>query len=791
MSTHQIFGTTIYIGEINVDTIYGSMLIYIFQDLIHKGYILALCHGNIQADILYTRLHSSCVTSELMRSLDCDCVQQLNGAIKKICMGNGILFYLFQEGRGCGYVGKSRACMNVQYAEDTDKPINTFDAYEMLGMQHDYRQYNNVRDILKILKIDPKFILLTNNPDKIQKFTDLGLKLNSTESIEILPNPFNQTYLHSKQTHGHILYQTKTKVNRYVMPYDKIVPFEPYELSECKRFIHTSSYYLPIKPVWNKVLMDIDSYKKYELKNNYQLVDDPSNSFKNYFVQLSDDNLDKHNDLTEPYWFQINVHYDIVTNDDYLVLKYGDCINGDKTPIIRIHSESVLNRFPLVNREYKDRYKKSLDLIIQNGCGLILILYNDGRGSGLGYYVMNKKQNGNIGVEEDNRDYFGAINLLKHYIDPNKPIDLLCGNTSMHTLKEQFKKNKIIVRKHINISNDFDKTGFISIKNRVDSIGLYVNNSMNMLDTHKLNSVATIIDKYLQNNKNIYSSGLGTSESHSKYLELLTNRSIRHIDPMDIELLKDDYLIIVFSQGLSPNMIYCLRNVEKHRIILITTVTLLCENKKKREFLSEINRKGLVLNYPKEELDDTLIRISGPFVGYCIGYIVAENIDKKEFDNSITKLKLFTNDIFKNIINEELDTFIESLSKLKNLIVCCDSESIDLTDNIRYKMIEGPMINTHKVSYVSFFHGVYQFTQKHDDYCVWFITKNQNVFHNQMMKLFDKNRSFVTNYDNNMFPLKLEIIANVIACKLIENLNIDQRNWTGKEKQKTIYDICS
>jgi len=50
-----------------------------------------------------------------MRSLDCDCKQQLNGAIKKICANNGILFYLIQEGRGCGYVGKSRACMNVQY----------------------------------------------------------------------------------------------------------------------------------------------------------------------------------------------------------------------------------------------------------------------------------------------------------------------------------------------------------------------------------------------------------------------------------------------------------------------------------------------------------------------------------------------------------------------------------------------------------------------------------------------------------------------------------------------------
>lgn len=47
----------------------------------------------------------------------------------------------------------------------------------MLGMQHDYRQYTDVKDILKILNINPEFILLTNNPDKIEKFTKLGIRL--------------------------------------------------------------------------------------------------------------------------------------------------------------------------------------------------------------------------------------------------------------------------------------------------------------------------------------------------------------------------------------------------------------------------------------------------------------------------------------------------------------------------------------------------------------------------------------------------------------------------------------
>jgi 3,4-dihydroxy 2-butanone 4-phosphate synthase/GTP cyclohydrolase II len=73
-------------------------------------------------DPLYIRMHSSCITSECLRSTDCDCVEQLEGALQKISQkGSGILFYLMQEGRGSGYVAKSRDRMLVQYVEGTDK----------------------------------------------------------------------------------------------------------------------------------------------------------------------------------------------------------------------------------------------------------------------------------------------------------------------------------------------------------------------------------------------------------------------------------------------------------------------------------------------------------------------------------------------------------------------------------------------------------------------------------------------------------------------------------------------
>lgn len=78
----------------------------------------------------------------------------------------------------------------------------------------------------------------------------------------------------------------------------------------------------------------------------------------------------------------------MATHQDYLVLKYGSPENNE-VPIVRIQSENIFNRFPLVDRLYAERYERALDYIIRNGYGLILIFYNDGRGAGLGNYVLN------------------------------------------------------------------------------------------------------------------------------------------------------------------------------------------------------------------------------------------------------------------------------------------------------------------------------------------------------------------------------------------------------------------
>src|SRR5690606_37253995 len=126
-----------------------------------------------------TRLHSSCVTSETMRGCDCDCGQQLEGAFKVIAeKGNGILFYLMQEGRGVGYIGKSRDRMLVQASLDQ---LSTFQAYASMGLKKDHRSYDNIAHICHLLGIKASFVVLTNNPDKVEALKSLGLNVVRTE----------------------------------------------------------------------------------------------------------------------------------------------------------------------------------------------------------------------------------------------------------------------------------------------------------------------------------------------------------------------------------------------------------------------------------------------------------------------------------------------------------------------------------------------------------------------------------------------------------------------------------
>ena len=139
------------------------------------------------------RIHSQCVTGDIFHSLKCDCGEQLNNSLDiMVENGEGIIIYLPQEGRDIGLTNKIRA---YKLQEDG---LDTVDANLTLGFRDDERSYDVAVSILK--KLNFKTInLISNNPNKIEKLNEEGLKVLNIIKLEIQPNEINKNYINTKK----------------------------------------------------------------------------------------------------------------------------------------------------------------------------------------------------------------------------------------------------------------------------------------------------------------------------------------------------------------------------------------------------------------------------------------------------------------------------------------------------------------------------------------------------------------------------------------------------------------
>lgn len=481
-----LYGTTLYLASCSLDTRFGVFRTHIFQDIVDKHYIIALAHGDIVgAEALYTRLHSSCVTSETLQGCDCDCVQQLEGAFKVIAeKGNGILFYLMQEGRGVGYVGKSRDRMLVQASLDR---VSTFQAYAAMGLKKDHRNYDNISHICHLLGIRAPFVLLTNNPDKVESLRRQGITIAGTEALEFEPSPFNLAYLTSKAASGHILTRPGESLVRRALPPEPVVPFKPYALPEAKRFIHSASYFLPVRPVDNHILLSESQFKDLFNKTSidrYMAGPDPLVTGyelirgNRFFVRISEAPLKAYKAehphdpiadlLTTPYWFRVHVYYDLVTTQEFVMLTHGEPRPED-VPVVRLHSESLFNRFPLRTVENRNKFKQCVKHIVTYGVGAIQLIHNDGRGAGFGAHATDSmlteaglaassdEAYRRLGVDYDSRDYSASLTLLKHHIRNDK-IQMVMNSPSSLVKKPEYamalQEHRLDVEKWIFLDED-------------------------------------------------------------------------------------------------------------------------------------------------------------------------------------------------------------------------------------------------------------------------------------------------------------------------------------------------
>ncbi len=177
---------------------------------------LALVKGDMDAidpdEPILVRVHSECLTGDVLGSERCDCGEQLVGAMKIIEReGKGVLLYMHQEGRGIGLANKLKAYM-LQ-----DEGLDTVEANERLGFKADLRDYGIGAQILLDLGIR-KMRLITNNPKKIKGLEGYGLEVVGRVPIETTPSRRNVEYLKvKKEKMGHIL----TKLDEVVCCGDK------------------------------------------------------------------------------------------------------------------------------------------------------------------------------------------------------------------------------------------------------------------------------------------------------------------------------------------------------------------------------------------------------------------------------------------------------------------------------------------------------------------------------------------------------------------------------------------
>ncbi|HTC42493.1 MAG TPA: GTP cyclohydrolase II [Candidatus Acidoferrales bacterium] len=189
------------IAQAELPTKYGRFRIYGFRGDGPQEEAVALVRGKLKGSAApLVRVHSQCLTGDVLHSLRCDCRAQLELSLKKI--GNsptGILLYLPQEGRGIGLMNKLRAY------ELQDGGMDTVEANVSLGFAADARDYEFPAKILKKLGAR-KIRLLSNNPDKVKQLESAGVQVVQRVPCQPRISKISRKYLETKKSKmGHLL----------------------------------------------------------------------------------------------------------------------------------------------------------------------------------------------------------------------------------------------------------------------------------------------------------------------------------------------------------------------------------------------------------------------------------------------------------------------------------------------------------------------------------------------------------------------------------------------------------
>lgn len=191
--------------RVKMPTKYGDFELIAFRQLNTGEEHMALKKGDwSEGDPVLVRVHSSCMTGDILGSLRCDCGEQLHAAMKMVEKeGKGLVLYMNQEGRGIGLLNKLRAYKLQEAGRDT------VEANLELGFGIDERNYGVGAQILRHLNVT-KIKLISNNPRKRAGLSGYGLEIVEAIPIEIKANAQNKKYLETKRDKlGHQILSNK------------------------------------------------------------------------------------------------------------------------------------------------------------------------------------------------------------------------------------------------------------------------------------------------------------------------------------------------------------------------------------------------------------------------------------------------------------------------------------------------------------------------------------------------------------------------------------------------------
>ncbi|MGC2464927.1 MAG: GTP cyclohydrolase II [Candidatus Acidiferrum sp.] len=189
------------VAQAALPTRHGRFTIYGFKGRGPLDEAIALVRGKLNGKTApLVRVHSQCLTGDVLASLRCDCRAQLELSLRKIGQaGSGVLLYLPQEGRGIGLMNKLRA-YQLQ-----DGGMDTVEANESLGFAADARDYDFSAQILKRLGAT-KIRLLSNNPEKVRQLEQSGIRVVERVACQPRISKTSRAYLQTKKSKmGHIL----------------------------------------------------------------------------------------------------------------------------------------------------------------------------------------------------------------------------------------------------------------------------------------------------------------------------------------------------------------------------------------------------------------------------------------------------------------------------------------------------------------------------------------------------------------------------------------------------------